>query len=161
MERVGALLVLWLGWRRGRRGLIQYQSFVPHETAHDAYVELLERCRRAGHVSYLGVFKRHRPDPFWLTHALDGWSLALDFKVTPENRESLWRHCRELTEVVLAAGGKFYFAKDSLVRPEDARRYLPQDRLEAFAQLKREVDPECLLQTDLSRRVFGEGFGGT
>ena len=35
---------------------------------------------------------------------LDGWSLALDFKVHPGNRASLWAHCRDLTELVLDAG---------------------------------------------------------
>ena len=144
----------WAYGRRDRRGLIQYQVFLPHETAHDTLLELLERCRSREHVSYLGVLKRHRPDPFWLTHALDGWSLALDFKVDEARRESLWEHCHDLTELVLAAGGKFYFAKDSVLRPEDATRFLPQDRLEAFDALKRELDPTGMLATDLSRRVF-------
>lgn len=144
------------GREGGRRGLIQYQSFVPHAVAHDVYTEILRRSQRAGFVSYLGVLKRHRPDPFWLTHALDGWSLALDFKVTPSNREALWRHCRDLTELVLEAGGKFYFAKDQVLAEGDAERFLPADKLEAFARLKRELDPQNRFASDLSRRVFGE-----
>ena len=136
------------------RGLIQYQPFLPDAVAHDVYVELLERCRRAGHVPYLGVFKRHRPDPFWLTHAVDGWSLALDFKVTPANRASLWKHCAEMTELVLAAGGKFYFAKDLVIGSDDARRFFPDDRLEAFRALKAELDPGGLIEGDLARRAF-------
>jgi FAD/FMN-containing dehydrogenase len=149
----------WAYGRRDRRGLIQYQTFLPDAVAHDVYSELLERCQRAGLVSYLGVLKRHKPDPFWLTHSVDGWSLALDFKVTPANREALWRHCHELTELVLAAGGKFYFAKDQVLRAGDAERFFPQDRLEAFRSLKSELDPQGLLQSDLSRRLFGPDFG--
>jgi len=144
----------WAYGRRDRRGLIQYQVFLPKETAHDTLLELLERCRSREHVSYLGVLKRHRPDPFWLTHSLDGWSLALDFKVDEARRAALWEHCHDLTELVLAAGGKFYFAKDSVLRPDDVTRFLPQDRLEAFDALKRELDPTGMLATDLSRRVF-------
>jgi len=144
----------WAYGRRERRGLIQYQVFLPDETAHDTLLELLERCRRRKHVSYLGVLKRHRPAPFWLTHALDGWSLALDFKVDDASRASLWEHCHDLTELVLAAGGKFYFAKDSVLRPEDVTRFLPPDRLAAFAALKQELDPGGVFATDLSRRVF-------
>jgi FAD/FMN-containing dehydrogenase len=136
------------------RGLIQYQPFVPDALAHGVFQELLARSRRAGHVPYLGVFKRHRPDPFWLTHAVDGWSLALDFKVTPENRKSLWRHCAEMTEVVLAAGGKFYFAKDLVIGRGDAERFFPPDRLAAFRALKAELDPAGLLENNLTRRVF-------
>ena len=148
------------GRERLRRAMIQYQTFLSKESAHDAYQELLDRNRRAGLVPYLGVFKRHRPDPFWLTHAVDGWSFAMDFKVCPENRARLWRHCAELTEVVLQAGGRFYFAKDLVIGPRDARRFFPADKLAAFERLKRELDPEDLLQTNLSRRVFGEGGFG-
>jgi len=142
------------GRERGERGLIQYQPFVPHAVAHDVHLELLARCRRAGQVPYLGVFKRHRPDPFWLTHAVDGWSFALDFKVDPSRRAELWKLCDELTEVVIAAGGRFYFAKDLVVAAEDTARFLPHDRLAAFAALKRECDPETLLEGNLYRRAF-------
>jgi FAD/FMN-containing dehydrogenase len=144
----------WAYGRRAKRGLIQHQLFLPVATAHDAYAEVLRRNQANGFIPYLGVFKRHRPDPFWLTHALDGWSLALDFKVTPENRERLWAHCAELTEITLAAGGKFYFAKDLVLRPGDVRRMLPADKVAAFEALKRQVDPEGMLQTDLYRRAF-------
>jgi decaprenylphospho-beta-D-ribofuranose 2-oxidase len=144
----------WAYGRTGKSGLIQYQSFLPDATAHEVYRELIERCQRAGHVPYLGVLKRHRPDPFWLTHACDGWSLALDFKVTPSNRESLWRHCAALTEVVLAGGGRFYFAKDLVIGPRDMRRMFPADKLAAFLELKERCDPEHLLETNLYRRIF-------
>ena len=144
----------WAYGRQERRGLIQYQVFLPDETAHDTLLELLERCRVRKHVSYLGVLKRHKPDPFWLTHSLDGWSLALDFKVDEGRRDSLLEHCHDLTELVLAAGGKFYFAKDSVLRPEDVQRFLPREQLEAFKALKLELDPEGLFTTDLMRRVF-------
>jgi hypothetical protein len=142
------------GRKRVEQGLIQYQPFVPDAVAHDVYLELLARCRRAGHVPYLGVFKRHRPDPFWLTHAVDGWSFALDFKVSPARRASLWKLCDELTELVISAGGRFYFAKDLVVAAEDTQRFLPRDKLAAFAKLKRECDPETLLDGNLYARAF-------
>jgi FAD/FMN-containing dehydrogenase len=144
------------GRRRGH-GLIQYQVFLPKETAHDAMLEVLERSRRAGHVPYLGVLKRHRPDPFWLTHALDGWSLALDYKVTPGRRADLWRLCEDLTRVVIDAGGRFYFAKDLVIGPGALRATLPHDRLEAFGALKHELDPDGLLESALWNRVAGPG----
>ncbi|MCK6445024.1 MAG: FAD-binding oxidoreductase [Planctomycetes bacterium] len=150
-------------WAYGRtpreRGLIQYQSFVPHAAALATFTELLERCHAAGLVPYLGVFKRHRPDPFWLTHAVDGWSFALDFKVEPSTRERLWRLCHELSETVIASGGRFYFAKDLVLRPEDAARAFPADRLAAFRALKARHDPDGTLATDLWRRVFAPAQG--
>ncbi|MHC4375554.1 MAG: FAD-binding protein [Planctomycetota bacterium] len=147
------------GWKYayGKGGLIQYQSFLPHETAHGAYQEMLELNRRAGHVPYLGVFKRHRPDPFWLTHAVDGWSFAMDFAVPYDaaGRARLWEHCHRLSEVVLGAGGKFYFAKDLVIEPQHMRRMFEPEKLEAFLGLKAQHDPEGLLSTNLWRRVFG------
>ena len=144
----------WAYGRRERRGLIQHQLFLPAATAYDAYREILRRNLANDCVPYLGVFKRHRPDPFWMTHALDGWSLALDFKVTPANRERLWAHCKELSGITLRAGGKFYFAKDLVIGPDDARGMFGEEKLERFRELKRQADPEELLQTDLWRRVF-------
>jgi FAD/FMN-containing dehydrogenase len=146
------------GWKRayGPGGLIQYQSFVPAAHAAAVYRELLERAHRARVPPFLGVFKRHRPDAFWMTHAVDGYSLALDFRVTRRNRERLWALTRDLDAVVTAAGGRFYFAKDSTLTPATAAAYLDAERLRRFWALKDTCDPDGLLQTDLARRVFPE-----
>jgi hypothetical protein len=144
----------WCYGRHERRGLIQHQIFVPHAEAHPTLTDVLRRNQARGFVPYLGVLKRHRPDPFLLTHAVDGWSLAQDFKVTPARRAALWRHCDWITERVLDAGGRFYFAKDLVIGPEAVRRMYPPERLAAFLDLKRALDPRGLLQTDLWRRLF-------
>jgi FAD/FMN-containing dehydrogenase len=145
----------WAYGRRGRRGLIQHQLFLPAKTAYEGYRAILERNLAKDCVPYLAVFKRHRPDPFWMTHALDGWSLALDFKITPENRARVFAHCAELSEITLDAGGKFYFAKDLVIGPKEAERMYAPETLAAFRALKQRTDPEFLLQTDLWRRAFG------
>jgi FAD/FMN-containing dehydrogenase len=144
------------GWKRayGPGGLIQYQSFLPAATALAAYRELLARAQRAGLSPFLGVFKRHRPDAFWLTHAVDGYSLALDFRVTPDTRARLWALAGELDRVVLDAGGRFYFAKDSTLTPASAGAFLDPERTARFFALKDACDPDGLLVTDLARRVF-------
>lgn len=148
-------------WKKsyGRGGLVQYQSFVPKEHAERVFREQLELCRRRGCPSYLAVLKRHRPDEFLMTHAVDGYSLALDFRITKRNREAIRSLVREMTRIVLDAGGKFYFAKDSLLLPEEAREFLGDERLGAFAALKRQCDPEGMLETNLARRLFGSGSG--
>ncbi|MEX1071648.1 MAG: FAD-binding oxidoreductase [Anaerolineales bacterium] len=144
-------------WERayGRGGLIQYQSFLPKDKAADAYVEMLRLCKRRGLPSYLGVMKRHRPDKFLLSHAVDGYSLALDFRVTNGNRKHLVELDKDLDEIAIAAGGRFYFAKDSLITAENVRRSLGDKTIEKFRKLKTEVDPNNFLQSDLYRRCFG------
>ncbi len=145
-------------WERayGREGLIQYQSFLPKETALAAWSEMLHLARAYRLPSYLGVTKRHRPDPFLLTHALDGLSLALDFKVTRSNRARLAGMLQEFDRIVLEAGGRFYFAKNSETTPETARRFLGEETIARFKALKHRCDPQGLLESDLYRRVFGE-----
>jgi decaprenylphospho-beta-D-ribofuranose 2-oxidase len=153
-----AFLLDYVPWKQayGPGGLIQYQSFLPATTARDVYREILERSHRAGITPYLGVFKRHRTDPFLMTHAVDGYSLALDFKVTRRNRRRLWEHAAELTRVVLDGGGRFYFAKDSTLTASQLERYLAEERVQRFLAMKRALDPTGLLATDLYRRVFGD-----
>jgi FAD/FMN-containing dehydrogenase len=141
------------GWKNIYRpgGLIQYQSFVPRDAAVAVHMQLLDLCRMRGIVPWLGVYKKHRACPFLMTHALDGYSFAMDFPVTAGNRDRLWALCREMDEIVLAAGGRFYFAKDLTATPETLRRAYPN--LDRFRELKRELDPNGVLTSDLAVRL--------
>jgi FAD/FMN-containing dehydrogenase len=138
----------------GSGGLIQYQSFLPKETALDAWGEMLRLSLRRGLPSYLGVTKRHRPDQFLLSHSLDGFSLALDFKITPRNRGRLSTLLQDFDRIVLDAGGRFYFAKNSETSPESALRFLGPETVRKFKSLKKRCDPDLMLESDLYRRVF-------
>jgi FAD/FMN-containing dehydrogenase len=139
----------------GRGGMIQYQSFLPKETAEDCWREILTLSLKRGMPSYLGVTKRHRPDKFLLSHAVDGFSLALDFKVTDRNRASLSQMLQEFDRIVLQAGGRFYFAKNSETSAETTRKFLGEDTITKFKQLKHRCDPNNLLESDLYRRIIG------
>jgi FAD/FMN-containing dehydrogenase len=138
----------------GRGGMIQYQSFLPKETAEDAWRELLTLSLKRGMPSYLGVTKRHRPDKFLISHAVDGFSLALDFKVTNGNRAPLSKMLQEFDRIVLNAGGRFYFAKNSETSAESTRAFLGEETVAKFKELKKHCDPDNLLESDLYRRVF-------
>ena len=141
-------------WELAYGRLVQYQSFLPKETALAAWKEMLTIAHRRSLPSYLGVTKRHRPDGFLLSHALDGFSLALDFKVTKTNRLRLAQMLQDFDRIVLDAGGRFYFAKNSETRPESARRFLGEVTIARFKALKKRCDPYHLLESDLYRRVF-------
>jgi FAD/FMN-containing dehydrogenase len=145
------------GWKLAYRpiGLIQYQSFIPAERAAAAMERIMAMSRTAGLPPYLAVFKRHRKDEFLMSYAVDGYSLALDYHVTPANRQRVWHLAHCLDEVVLEAGGRFYFAKDSTLERSSIERFISRERLDTFMALKRRCDPESLLQTELSRRLFG------
>ena len=140
-------------WRLmyGEAGFIQVQLFVPDANAREAFAEALRLCQRRGVISYLGVFKRHRPDEFLLSHGLDGWSLALDFKV-PRDAKRLWDAAAELTKLVLEAGGTYYPAKDQVVDAASFARAFG-DRLVRFRDLRRQLDPGGLFANDQARRL--------
>lgn len=134
-------------------GFIQYQSFVPREHAQRVFSQQIEMQQEAKLESFLGVFKLHKPDRFMFSHAVDGYSLALDFKVTQRNWPRLKELCHRMNDVVLGAGGRFYFAKDSTLRPQDVRAYLGEDALTTYRELKARYDPDGLLTSDLARRL--------
>jgi FAD/FMN-containing dehydrogenase len=138
----------------GRQGLIQYQSFLPKDRAEAAWTEMLSLAQRRGLPPYLGVTKRHRPDNFLLTHAVDGFSAALDFKVTNSNRLALGSMLQDFDRIALEAGGRFYFAKNSETRAATAARFLGARTIAAFKRLKRRCDPNSILESNLYRRVF-------
>jgi decaprenylphospho-beta-D-ribofuranose 2-oxidase len=57
-----------------------------------------------------------------------------------------------MNDLVLEAGGRFYLAKDSTLRPSDVEAYLGP-ALARYRELKGQVDPEGLLTCDLARRL--------
>lgn len=144
-------------WMTKPGGLIQFQPFVPFAAAERVLRTLIEQCQKEGMVPYLGVLKRHRPDPFLMTHAVDGFSMAMDFAVSTsqQKRQALWSLCQRLAETVLEAGGRFYYAKDAVLQQSSFARVHGESAVRTFRSLKQRCDPNGLLQTDLSRRLLG------
>jgi decaprenylphospho-beta-D-ribofuranose 2-oxidase len=142
-------------WRKAYLpgGFIQYQSFVPKERALDVFARQIELQQQAHHESFLGVLKRHRPDKFLFSHAVDGYSLALDFKITDGTKEDVFALAHRMNDVVLEAGGRFYMAKDSTLRPSDVVAYLGADTLAEYRRVKASLDPENLLTSSLAQRL--------
>lgn len=101
-----------LGWNRiyGRRGFVQFQCALPHEHARDGLTALLQATARAGAGSFLAVLKRFGATPGGtFSFPLPGYTLALDFPVTPDTLELL----ETLDRITLEHGGRFYLAKDA------------------------------------------------
>lgn len=142
------------GWQKAYEpcGFIQFQPFIPKDRAPEVFQRLVKMQQEAKMENFLAVLKRHKPDPFLISYAIDGYSLAMDFKVYPGRWKELETLCNKMTEVVLDAGGKFYWAKDSTLRPEDAARYLGTALWE-FRKQKQYLDPDSLFTSALARRL--------
>jgi FAD/FMN-containing dehydrogenase len=109
-------------WNRlyGARGFFQFQCVVPSAAAPDAVAVLLGHIAASGQGSMLAVLKTfgERPSPGMLSFPMPGATLALDFP----DRGAPTRHLlTALEDIVAAAGGRLYPAKDSLMRAETFR----------------------------------------
>lgn len=144
------------GWERSYApgGLIQTQYFLPLD-AKSVLGDIIELQRSRALESCLAVLKRHRSDnfPFLFSHAVDGFSIAFDFKVTAANRTEIWSLAEEMMDRVLAAGGRSYLAKDSTMTSAQFATSIGPKAMDRYREAKARLDPSSLLVTGQGRRL--------
>ncbi|HKJ23308.1 MAG TPA: FAD-binding oxidoreductase [Myxococcota bacterium] len=133
----------------GRRGLLQYQVWLPFETAREGLVELLEAFSRSRRASFLAVLKTFgAASGGLLSFPGPGVTLSLDLPFTGPDLAAL---LGRLDEGVARRGGRVYLAKDAcLAREHFAEMYPAAAR---FRELKAKVDPEGRFASSQARRL--------
>jgi FAD/FMN-containing dehydrogenase len=121
-------------WNRiyGPRGFLQYQCVVPPADSPAAMTELLTTIAASGSGSFLSVIKvfTDRPPAGILSFPRAGTTLALDF---PNRGAATFELLERLDDIVVAAGGAVYPAKDARLRAERFRRYFPRwEEMQAY-----------------------------
>ena len=131
----------------GKTGFHQFQCVVPVDQK-DALAKMLDKVAYAGIASPLAVLKRLGPGSAGLmSFPMDGYTLAVDFP----NRGRAEHLIAELEAMTQAAGGRTYLAKDATLTADRAHAMYPN--IAKFAAQANKLDPEHLLETDLTRRL--------
>ena len=101
-------------WNRiyGKGGFTQYQFILPKETSYDGLKEILKTIADSGKGSFLAVLKLYgKANENYLSFPMEGYSLALDFKI----EAGLFELLDHLDNIVLKYKGRIYLAKDARV----------------------------------------------
>jgi hypothetical protein len=98
-------------WNRiyGKNGFTQYQFILPKENSFEGMHKILQKIAATNLGSFLAVLKLYGPqNNNYLSFPIEGYSLALDFKIN----EKTFKLLNELDEIVVEFGGRIYLTKD-------------------------------------------------
>jgi FAD/FMN-containing dehydrogenase len=137
-------------WNRiyGKGGFTQYQFILPKEVSFDGLQEILGAISKSGKGSFLAVLKLYgKANENYLSFPLEGYSLALDFKI----EKGLFELLNRLDEIVLKYGGRIYLTKDVRVSKDTFEKGYPL--IEKFREFRKENKMDTKFQSLQSKRV--------
>lgn len=137
-------------WNRiyGKNGFTQYQFILPKETSYPGLEEILAAISKSGKGSFLAVLKLYgKANENYLSFPLEGYSLALDFKI----EKGLFELLDKLDEIVVKYKGRIYLTKDVRVSKETFEQGYPQ--VETFRKFRKENKMNTNFQSLQSKRV--------
>jgi len=103
------------GWNKlyGKVGFVQYQFVLPKTDGITNMRQILTQIAQSGQGSFLAVLKQFgAANDNLLSFPIEGYTLALDFKMTPSTIPLL----HKLDDMVADMGGRVYLAKDAVMR---------------------------------------------
>jgi len=137
-------------WNRiyGKNGFTQYQFILPKEGSFDGLQKILGKIAKSGKGSFLAVLKLYgKENENYLSFPIEGYSLALDFKI----EEGLFDLLDELDEIVVECGGRIYLTKD--VRVSKNTFEYGYSKIEKFRKFRQENNMSEKFNSLQSKRV--------
>ncbi len=137
-------------WNRiyGKKGFVQFQFILPKEISYNGLTQILTRISQSGMGSFLAVLKLYgAQNKNWLSFPIEGYSLALDFKI----QKGLIEFLSELTDQVVDLGGRIYLAKDALLTKEQFEKSYPN--ADKFKGLRKKLGLSDHFQSLQSQRL--------
>lgn len=137
-------------WNRiyGKGGFTQYQFILPKEQSYEGLKEMLNTIEASGKGSFLAVLKLYgKANENYLSFPMEGYSLALDFKI----EKGLFELLDRLDDILLKYGGRIYLAKDVRVSKEKFEK--GYEMIEKFRTYRKENDMNKKFASLQSKRV--------
>lgn len=113
------------GWNKlyGKAGFVQYQFVLPKADGVANMRKILTEIAQSGAGSFLAVLKQFgAANQNLLSFPIEGYTLALDFKVSPSVIDLLHR----LDDLVADMGGRVYLTKDAVMLEASFKRTYPK-----------------------------------
>lgn len=137
-------------WNRiyGKNGFTQYQFILPKEAGYRGLEEVLHVISNSGKGSFLAVLKLYgKANDNYLSFPMEGYSLALDFKI----EKGLFELLDKLDEVVVKHNGRIYLTKDVRVSKETFEKGYPQ--IDTFREFRKSNKMNTKFRSLQSKRV--------
>ena len=137
-------------WNRiyGKKGFTQYQFILPKQESFEGLKSILNEISKSGKGSFLAVLKLYgKENKNYLSFPLEGYSLALDFKI----EKGLFELLDKLDEIVLKHNGRIYLSKDVRVSKEVFEKGYPQ--INKFREIRKKYKLNEVFSSLQSKRV--------
>lgn len=137
-------------WNRlyGKNGFIQYQFVLPKMVGVKGLKSILNVISKSNKGSFLAVLKVFgKGNENYLSFPIEGYSLALDFKMEPGILDLINR----LDSMVLEMGGRVYLTKDALMSEQMFKSTYPQ--WQRFEEVRSKYGAIGRFASDQSRRL--------
>ena len=137
-------------WNRiyGKKGFTQYQFILPKQESFEGLKSILNEISNSGKGSFLAVLKLYgKENRNYLSFPLEGYSLALDFKI----EKGLFELLDRLDEIVLKHKGRIYLSKDVRVSKEVFEKGYPQ--INKFREIRKKYKLNEVFTSLQSKRV--------
>jgi FAD/FMN-containing dehydrogenase len=137
-------------WNRlyGKNGFIQYQFVVPKAVGVKGLKRILDVISKSNKGSFLAVLKVFgKGNENYLSFPIEGYSLALDFKM----ESGIVELVKRLDSMVLEMGGRVYLTKDALMSEQMFKATYPQWQI--FEEVRAKYGAIGRFASNQSRRL--------
>lgn len=128
------------------------QITIPFDKGREGMTEMLELCQSVPCPPATTILRLHRKDDHLISFSEDGYSLNVEFHPKRRHAAKMEQFLEAFIECGIRYGSKVHLPKDHTLTRDQFRRLFPSHR--RFLEIKREIDPQELFQSDMYRRLF-------